>query len=217
MRLLERNETKCDGGDSVGGKQQGSRRPNRTRVVCAGSQGGEGGGHATTMRLHRKGGGRSRRRSDHVVRGAPMQLASLKASRINQPPIDQSCMFFCSSGLDIYSKRGVAERRLPRMPSPAQHNCLAMQPMRGGTEWPMALNWSSTMQRNRCCSTRPFARGIVDPCPPLHIYLCTAQQCHRLYHPLTKVCMVSRCSCRSRSRSLWKLGATAARAAPHRP
>lgn len=100
------------------------------------------------------------------------------------------------------------------MPSPAQHNCPAMQPMRGGTEWPMALNWSSTMQRNRCCSTRPFARGIVDPCPPLHIYLCTAQQSHRLYHPLTKVCMVSRCSCRSRSRSLWKLGATAARAAP---
>lgn len=163
MRLLERNETKCDGGDSVGGKQQGSRRPNRTRVVCAGSQGGEGGGHATTMRLHRKGGGRSRRRSDHVVRGAPMQLASLKASRINQPPIDQSCMFFCSSGLDIYSKRGVAERRLPRMPSPAQHNCLAMQPMRGGTEWPMALNWSST--RNATAAVA-HALSLVDPCPP---------------------------------------------------
>lgn len=97
------------------------------------------------------------------------------------------------------------------MPSPAQHNCPAMQPMRGGTEWPMALNWSSTMQRNRCCSTRPFARGSLSP---LHIYLCTAQQCHRLYHPLTKVCMVSRCSCSCRSRSLWKLGATAARAAP---
>lgn len=58
------------------------------------------------------------------------------------------------------------------------------------------------------------ALSLVDPCPPLHIYLCTAQQSHRLYHPLTKVCMVSRCSCRSRSRSLWKLGATAARAAP---
>jgi hypothetical protein len=72
-------------------------------------------------------------------------------------------MFFCSSGLDIYSKRGVAERRLPRMPSPAQHNCLAMQPMRGGTEWPMALNWSST--RNATAAVA-HALSLVDPCPP---------------------------------------------------
>lgn len=97
------NETKrnATGGiRSAGSNREAVGRTGHGGVV----QGGEGGGHATTMRLHRKGGGRSRRRSDHVVRGAPMQLASLKASRINQPPIDQSCMF-CSSGLDIYSNR----------------------------------------------------------------------------------------------------------------